>query len=215
VVRAQKPVSCRLLGFPGANPPTVSFKAADGARVTREVPSGTLSEPLQCLAEQGAVRFYQPGGEPAAAEHLLASAKVPDAVRAAILVFIPAGENANPPWRVVVFEDSAQRFPDGGALVANFHPADIRCLIGEHRVDLAPGQSEPVARPARRDDFNMAPAIFQFQHERQWRTASESMLRFTPGQRYLLVCHADPASGRPRVFTCVVGAPPVVVEDRK
>lgn len=205
---AQNQVSCRLLGFPGADPPTVAVKAADGTRVTREVPAGSLSEPLACLPEQGVIRFEHPEGGDPGTRRLLASAKVPGQARALILVFVPAGAQAEPPWRVVVFEDSARQFPDGGALVANFHQAEIRCLVGEHRLNLAPGLTKPVARPERRDDFNMAPVIFQFQHDGQWRTASESMLRFTPGQRYLLLCHADPASGRPRVFTCVDGPPP-------
>jgi hypothetical protein len=144
---------------------------------------------------------------------VLASAKVPGKANSLILVFFPAGEKAAQPWRTVAFEDSPQAFPDGGAVVANFHQSELRFLIGEHRVQLSPGLTKPVARPERRDDFNMAPVIFQFNHEGQWRAASESMLRFTPGLRYLIIGYQDPASKRPRLFTCadpVAPRPPPV-----
>jgi hypothetical protein len=212
---AQTPVSCRLLGFPGVQPPPMAITVADGTRVPCEVPAGALSPPVQCRSEQGVIRFYQaeaPGAKanPAAPPRVLANAKVPGKANSLILVFFPAGEKAALPWRTVAFEDTPQAFPDGGAVVANFHQSELRFLIGEHRVQLNPGLTKPVTCPERRDDFNMAPVIFQFNHEGQWRAASESMLRFTQGLRYLIIGYQDPASKRPRLFTCAdpVAPPP-------
>jgi hypothetical protein len=102
---------------------------------------------------------------------------------------------------VFVVEDSPRGFPDGGVFVANFHQQDIRFLIGEHKILLRPSDAHGFARPAQRDEFNMAPVIFQFFHEGTWRTASESALRFVPGLRYLIFAYVDPASGRPRIAT--------------
>jgi hypothetical protein len=47
----------------------------------------------------------------------------------------------------------------------------------------------------------MAPVVFEFLQEDKWRTASESMLRFLPGMRYLIFAYLDPESGRPRIAT--------------
>lgn len=212
--RAQTPVTCRLLGFPGEPPPPMAITAADGKRVPCEVPVGSLSPPVGCRAERGVIRFYQADAagakaDPAAAPRVLAEATVPGKADTLIVVFVPAGDQAALPWRTVVLEDTPQAFPDGGAVVANFHRSELRFLIGEHRVQLNPGLTKPVARPERRDDFNMAPVMFQFNHEGQWRAASESMLRFTPGLRYLIIGYEDPASKRPRLFTCADTAAPL------
>ena len=211
--RAQAPVSCRLLGFPGVQPPPMSIIGADGALIPCEVPGGALSPPVQCRSEQGVIRFYQAEdagakANPAAPPRVLANAKVPGKANALILVFFPTGKNAPLPWQIVALEDTPQGFPDGGAVVANFHQSELRFLIGEHRVQLNPGLTKPVARPEKRDDFNMAPVIFEFNHEGQWRSASESMLRFIPGLRYLIIGYQDPESKRPRLFTCADTAPP-------
>jgi hypothetical protein len=54
----------------------------------------------------------------------------------------------------------------------------------------------------------MAQVVFQFQQGDTWRTASESLLRFLPGMRYLILAYVDPASGRPRIATYQDFTPP-------
>ena len=104
-------------------------------------------------------------------------------------------------WKTFVIDDSPANFPDGGAYVANFHNNAIRFVIGEHKGMLRPAGSHGYAMPAERDDFNMAPVIFEFLNGEKWRIGNESALRFLPGMRYLIFAYVDPVSGRPRINT--------------
>ena len=199
-------VSCRFLFFDvmgGAAPTDMATVGATGERTRCEVPARVISAPVACLTKNGAIGFVFAGtGKP------LASATIPAGVKAAVLVFIPS-QNAAQPWRVLVLEDSPSAYPDGGAVVANVYDKDIRCVLGEHKIQLQPSKTHGFTQPTTRDDFNMAEVMFQFQNGEAWRTASESRLRFLKGLRYLMIAYVDPASGRPRLFTCQ-DIPPVL-----
>lgn len=191
-------VTCRFLALEGGKlPPALVNIAADGTEIPCAVPANTLSPEVTCATKENAIHFLS-----AADKKPAAVAKVPAGIKKAILVFVAAGKDAGAvPWRVFVIEDSPKNFPEGGAFVANFHQQDIRFVIGENKTLLKPGGSHGFPRPEKRDDFNMAPVVFQFQQKETWTTASESMLRFVPGMRYLVFAYVDPASGRPRIAT--------------
>jgi hypothetical protein len=191
-------ITCRFLALEGAKlPPALLNLAADGTETPCAIPANTLSPEVTCTTREGAVHFLSADDRKPAA-----TAKVPAGIKKAILLFIDAGKDAGGlPWRVVVIEDSPENFPQGGAFVANFHRQDIRFVIGENKTLLKPGGSHGFPRPEKRDDFNMAPVVFQFQQKDTWTTASESLLRFVPGMRYLVFAYVDPASGRPRIAT--------------
>lgn len=191
-------VSCRFVCFEGAVPPPQMVNVFDkGIETPCIVPANSFSDPTVCFAKGTSITFLS------TADHKpVATASVPLEVRAAILVFIPATKADSPlPWQVYALEDTVKNFPDGGAFVANLYKQDIKFIIGEHKVLLKSGKSHGFARPTQRDDFNMSPVIFQFQQDDSWRTANESLLRFVPGMRYLILAYIDPASGRPRIST--------------
>ena len=194
--RAERP---SRRGGPGGDklPPALLNIAAGGAETPCTVPANTLSPEVTCATKENAIHFLS-----AADRKPAAIAKIPAGIKHAILIFVDAGKApAALPWRVFVIEDSAKNFPEGGAFVANFHQQDIRFVIGENKTMLKPGGSHGFPRPEKRDEFNMAPVVFQFQQKEVWTTASESMLRFVPGIRYLIFAYVDPASGRPRIST--------------
>lgn len=197
---AQEPVkvNCRFLALEGAPPPPPLLNVAkDGTEIACKIPTNTLSAPVACVAEEGKVSFVTEDGKKPAA-----SAKVPAGWNNVLMIFVGTGKAGGAePWRVFVIEDSPKNFPEGGAFVSNFHAQDIRFAIGENKHQLKPGGSHGFKQPAKRDDFNMAPVIFQFQKNDKWVTASETMLRFIPGVRYLIFAYVDPASSRPRVST--------------
>lgn len=192
-------VACRFLSFGGnaASPKSVQTKPLKGEGVNCPLPTSQLSPKITCAAYSNTIRFVTEGGKPAGV------AKIPSSATAAILLFVPAPADKpdGAPWRVLVIEDSAKNFPDGGAFVANFHSGNIRFVLGEHRGALRPGGLKGYARPSERDTFNMAPVVFQFQQEDKWRIGNESALRFLPGMRYLILAYTDPTSKRPRIRT--------------
>lgn len=191
-------VRCRFLCLDGAQPPpSLVNVSGTGAEITCTIPPNGFSPVTVCFAKDDVIRFLT-------AEDLkpAATAAIPAAVTAAVLVFGPADKAPDAlPWRVSVIEDFAADFPDGGALVANLCVQDIRFIIDDTPVTLLTGKSHRFARPEKRDAFNMATVVFQFQQDGAWRTASESVLRFVPGIRYLFFSYLDPLSGRPRIAT--------------
>ncbi len=204
-----RPVKCRFVCMDGATPPERLLNVSNKSEVACTVPANVLSPAVACFAKENVVSFVSSKDRKPAA-----TATIPAAAKAAILLFIPApADPATPaalPWRVFVIEDSPQSFPDGGAFVANFYSQDIRFVVGENKIQLRPAKSHGFGPPTQRDDFNMVQVVFQFQDQDAWRTASESLLRFLPGMRYLIFAYVDAASGRPRIATFQdLGPPPL------
>jgi len=191
-------ISCRFLCLETATPPPPLLHiTAKGNEISCTIPTNGLSPASDCYATENAIRFVSATDRKPAA-----TATIPPNMKAAILVFIVAEKAPDAlPWRVFVLEDSAKNFPDGGAFVTNFHTNDIRCDIGGTKVTLHPEEFHGFARPEPRDAFNMAPVVFEFLQDDTWRIASESMLRFLPGMRYLIFAYLDPATVRPRITT--------------
>ncbi len=191
-------IHCRVACLDSSSPPPPMLTmTGDGIEGPVSVPTSSLSKPIPCFSKSNIIHFISPGDRTP-----VATATIPAAIKSAILLFVADPRTgSSPPWRIFVIEDSDKNFPDGGAFVANFHNQDIRFVIGENKVILKPSKSHGVTRPAQRDDFNMSPVVFQFQQGDAWKDASESMLRFLPGSRYLMFTFVDATSGRPRIVT--------------
>ncbi len=190
-------VECRFLGFGTKDTTTAITLSESGEEIICPLPTTQISKPIVCHVKGNTIPFLSPSDKKP-----LASATIPPGVRTALVVFVrTGGTDGTPAWRTFVIDDSPKSFPDGGAYVANFFSGDIRFVIGEHKGMLRTAGSHGYAMPKERDDFNMAPVIFEFQNEGKWRIANESSLRFLPGMRYLIFAYVDPVSGRPRINT--------------
>lgn len=198
LAQGEDKITCRFIALKGSEPPELVNVGAEDFEAPVKMRSGILSPDVVCAKKGNTLQFVTADDRKPAAQ-----GTVPAGVRNAILVFGSAGKNPGQlPWRVFIIEDSPQRFPNGGAYVANFHSQNIRFIIGGDKVMLQPAGSRGFPQPKVRDDFNMAPVIFQFQNSRnEWTTARETMLRFTPGLRYLMFAYLDPVSRRPSVTT--------------
>jgi len=193
-------VQCRFLRFGGEDDSAkIIVESSKGTEVTCPLSTSALSAPFACMATDNKIAFLSGDKKPAAA------VTIPVQTKAAVLVFVKnEGAEASAgglPWKVMVVEDSPKNYPDGGAFVVNLYNKEIRFVIGEHKGMLRPGTSFGYASPTQKDDFNMAPAVFEFLQGENWRVASESNLRFLPSYRYLIFAYVDPASGRPRIRT--------------
>lgn len=191
-------IKCRFASLDSSVPvPAMLTISSEGAETPVSVPTSAISKPVPCFATGDTLKFIA-GSD----RSPLANVTIPASIKAAILLFVPAAKTGSSlPWRVFVIEDSEKNFPDGGAFVANFHTDDVRFIIGEHKMQLPSGKFSGVSPPTKRDDFNMVPVAFQFQREETWRDASETMLRFLPSFRYLMITFVEPDSGRPKVVT--------------
>lgn len=195
-------MECRFLSFgTERNDRSVIALSEKGEDIACPLSTTQLSPKIPCPAKDNKIAFIS-----AEDRKPFAVANIPSGVKSALVIFVKLakpGENSDPNagWKVFVIEDTPKSFPDGGAYVANFYPGDIRFVIGEHKGMLKPAGTFGYAMPQQRDDFNMAPVIFEFKSGDKWRIANESSLRFLPGMRYLIFAYIDPVSGRPRINT--------------
>lgn len=203
-----RPVQCRFLSFGGSeDPPAAIATSEKGTEITCPLSASRISQKITCFAVGNQIPFRS-----SADKKPLATATIPPGISAALLVFIrvPGGPGATAPaCKILVIEDTAKNFPDGGAFIANFYNKDIRFVVGEHKGLLRAGGSHGYAKPEEVDSFNMAPVVFEFQQDDKWQTANESALRFLHGMRYLIFAYVDPVSGRPRINTYQDIAPAV------
>lgn len=197
-----RPVNCRFLSFGGSpEMSSVISLSAKGEPSACPLPTHELSNNVVCYAKNNAIDFSLTDKSPAA------TATIPAGAKSVLLLFVanPKAPDADAakslPWRVIAIEDSPKNFPFGGASIANLSSNDIRFEIGEHKGVLPPDGTQGFPIPKQLDDFNMAPLLVEARQGDNWRTASETSLRFLPSTRYLILAHADSASGRLRVNT--------------
>jgi len=203
VAHAQESVACRFLCFERAKDGTTKFIAAGagGQAVDCPLPISMPSAPVSLVAKNGVIEFRKAVGDAAPS----AVAKVPAGVGSAFVLMLPPTGNEGRIHDVVVIEDSEKGFPKDGCVVLNLYEQNVRFIIGEHQVLLPPGKTAPLERPKKLDEFNMGATAFQFQSGEEWRTASESLMRFPEGQRHLFVTFVDPATKRPRLKSFRIG----------
>ncbi len=156
-------------------------------------PESFPSERAQVPISKGKIYFYDPkgtGDKPIPA----AVASLPSGMKDALVLFFPSNApEGEPVYRTVVIDGSKNGIPEDGAMVMNVFPEPIRVVIGEHRVQFKPGMKAAVKRPTKRNDYNMAPVVFQSKSgvDGDWKTVAETMVRFPPEQRHLFVSFAD------------------------
>ncbi len=196
-------VPCRFLRLGGDDDSeTVLAPSVKGAEVNCPLSTSSISAEIICSVVGSTINFHSRGDQKTAGIVTL-----PVTAKRALLVFVKTpskGETGKPgalPWRILAIEDTPRNFPEGGAFIANFYNNDIRFVVGEHRGMLHPAGGHGYAMPLERDSFNMAPVVFEFLYNGQWRTVKENNLRFLPTIRYLIFAYVDPESGRPRIST--------------
>lgn len=191
-----RPVQCRFVAVE-ETPGDLINAVSEGKEVAVKIMKGRISEPIECYAVEGRLNFLR-----ADSRKPVASTVVPKNIKQAVLIFVKATEKGKSEWKILPFENTPKEFPAGGTRVVNLHSADIRFILGEENEILKPLQSKGFGLPKKRNDFNMAPVVFQFKNTRdEWINGKETSYRFLPSQRYLLVAYIDPRTKRPRVKT--------------
>jgi hypothetical protein len=147
----------------------------------------------------GQIAFYkQPLVDGVPPPPVAALAAIPEGSKRVIVFFFPVSGKAPLLYETVVFDLSANAFPPGGCMVLNINSTDVRFIIGEHKLMLAPGKRTAVPRPAQRDKYNMCDVAFQFQMDQSWKTAYESTVRFPEGQQKVFITYTDARTKRPK-----------------
>lgn len=191
-----KAVACRFVALE-ETPPAMLNIAGEKNQVAVKVLSNRISDPIECFTVDGKLSFFDAG-----TKQPIVSTPVPAKIKQAIFVFLKVDKEGKPAWKLFPIENTAESFPAGGSHVVNLHSSDIRFILGQTREVLKPNQSKGFQMPTQRDDFNMAPVVFQFKNSRdEWINGKETSYRFLPTSRFLLIAYIDPRTKRPRVKT--------------
>jgi hypothetical protein len=203
---AQTPVpviTCRVLCLdPAATKINTLELAGSKVVINCPLPSSDFSAPLSLPCPERTLTFYKPGSlhpPDAPTAKPAAVVKIPEGMARPLLLFVPVTTTGDVRFRVFPLEFSDQGFPKDASLVLNLYGANARFVLGEHQHALTPGQSVVVKRPAKLDNFNMSPVVFQVSVGEQWQTVSETMISFPAGLRHFFICFNDPASKRPKL----------------
>ncbi len=193
-------VNCRFLALNFTSPPTGLISVGEkGAEFPITVTTNSPSDPVACFATGNKIGFLA-----AADKKPAAIATLPPTGGAFILLFVKgAQKEGSLPWQVFVIEDSPKNFPAGGAYVVNFYKDDIRFSIGEHKIKLPSAGAFGVKQPQQVDNFNMTTVMVEFEVDKKWKVAQETMIRILPNVRYLMCAYIDPITQRPCVTTSV------------
>ncbi len=122
----------------------------------------------------------------------VATATIPRGMKQAFVMFFPAPEKEDGPlYDTVVIDASLENIPEDGALVMNICKEDLRVVIGENKILLQAGKIVGVARPKKRNDFNMASVVFLKEEEGEWNVQAETAVRFPEEQQQFFVAFPD------------------------
>lgn len=188
-------VQIRTLCFQrGADTPeSLVVKKPDGNLVEIELSSSFPTTKTKVPIVEGKIGFYAKGQ----LGQQVAVASVASDIKDVLILLVPAPATKKPIiFDTVVMDLSKSAFPDDGALVMNAYPRDVRAVIGEHRILLKPGMRAAVARPAKRNDYNMAAVVIQYKSKEEWLTAAETMVSFPEALRQLFITYADPKNNQ-------------------
>lgn len=163
-------------------------------RVDLKFPESFFSPKTKVPVVEGKIGFYNPAnlaGPP------IAVATIPSGMKNGIVLFFPAEAGKdNMVYRTSVMDASMEGIPQDGALVMNLFNKEVRVVVGEHRLILKPGKSAPVVRPKDRNDYNMSPVVFLAEVNGEWKTASETLVRFPEKLQQLFVSYPDSQNKR-------------------
>jgi len=163
-------------------------------KINLKFPESFFSPKTKVPVVEGKIGFYNPANLAGAP---IAIATIPAGMKSGIVLFFPAEPGKdNLVYRTSVLDASMEGIPQDGALVMNLFDKEVRVVIGEHRLVLKPGKSTTVVRPQDRNDYNMTPVVFLTEVNGEWKTASETLVRFPEKLQQLFVSYSDSQSKR-------------------
>lgn len=181
---------------------------AGGISKLNLVPEG-LSASQSAVPVNGSLMLYKTASvdkqNPQAS--LAASVKVPQNFKRGILVVVSAGPDANPPYRLVLLDDSPAGFPKGESRVLSLVPVETAIEAGEHKLPLASGKVTNIPAVKKVNEFNMAQTNFYYKEGANWTAFTERQLQYIDEFRRIFIIHVTPGSTQPIVSTVVDTAP--------
>ncbi len=207
---APAPLQIRVLWHDPVHPAPELFVAdAAGARVRLRFLAGGLSEAQVTQPVNGLLVLY-PTAAPAPGKSegkLLATVKVPAGTQRAMVIVLPGAPDAQPAYRMVLINDSAEAFPKGESRVLSLVGVATAIEAGEHKFAIKPGTVVRVPAVHKVNEFNLAQTNFYYWENAAWVAFTERQVQYLEAFRRVFIIHTTPGATEPSVTTVVDTAP--------
>lgn len=125
---------------------------------------------------------------------ILGEFTIPEGIKSAILVFLPAKQGSKHRYQIMAIHDSKQAFPSGSIHITNLSPHPIRMILEKKNFEFKPGQTQVIQDPPVRDGDMTGMRTFVFR-EQAWTPVATGLWPH-PGQaRGLKILFQNPSSG--------------------
>jgi hypothetical protein len=178
----------------------VLLVGADDKTVEVDLFTSGFSDEVEATLSGGDLRFaiQQAGADGASALKTVASGKAAAGTRQ-LAIFLP-GTADGMPYRLMVIDDSEEKFPLGTTLSFNFAPVAVRFSIGEHSQDLKPGGRALIPLARKVNDMNQCNVVISFADKaNQWVPVNNTRWLSLPQERALAIAYIHPVSKQPTV----------------
>lgn len=116
-----------------------------------------------------------------------------------LAVFLP-GTKEGMPYRLMVIDDSEEKFPLGTTLAFNFAPVPVRFAIGEHSSDLKPGGQAVIPQAKKVNEMNQCNVVISFADKtNKWMPVNNTRWLSLPQERALAIAFIHPVTKQPTV----------------
>ena len=131
----------------------------------------------------------------ARAGELLGETTLPEGVRSAILLFLPAKPNGKGRCQILPIDDSKRAFPAGSFRVSNLSPQPVRIMLEEKTYDFKPGEIQLITDPPVRAGNQSGMKAFAF-HDQIWQRIGSGIWPAPGANRVVQVLFCNPATGQ-------------------
>jgi hypothetical protein len=133
----------------------------------------------------------------------LASVAVPDEVKHAILILLPAAAQAPLPYQLLVINDAATAFAMGESRVLNLTKMPLAIQAGEHKLEVAPAKITAVPPVTQVNHMNQAQTLFYQKVDKDWLLLSERPMQYTHALRNIFLIYLMPNVDEPQIRTLI------------
>lgn len=161
-----------------------------------------LNHEYSGLPFTGDALVFTSAPEPAAASDpakVVAKAKLPQGFRSGILMFLPGtGKAGDPPFRVLVIDDTRAQFPPGSVKILNLSPSAVRIQLEKQNFDFRSGDTKVIRDLPVSENQTAAMQAMAYQ-DGQWRRIASSVWPHPGEKRVLQVLFENPSTGQTEI----------------
>lgn len=164
-----------------------------------------LTIPQTATASKGILNLYSSATVDAAKplENLVASVKIPENTKQAIILIFPAGKDSKLPFRLMVLNDAFHAFAKGESRAINLTPLTLAIRVGEHSIKVPPAKIVPVPKVTKLNDLNQAQTSFYRKDAETWVLLSERPMQYADEVRNIFLLYLMPNVDEPQVRTLI------------